>query len=97
MTDAAPPVIDPQIDVYGKDGRTSALADLIEFRAIKGLRMSAAELADLVVEMNWSSRPTRQIILTESDVDDAPEPLAGPSLRGCSTSVPRSWKTNTRS
>ncbi len=76
MTDASPSVIDPKIDVYGRDGRTGAIADLIEFRAIKGIRTSAADLADLVVQMDWASLPKRQVLLDASDVDEAPEPLA---------------------
>lgn len=69
-------LIDPQIDIYGTDGRTGALADLLEFRAVKGHAMSAADLADLIADMGWTSKPTRQIIMGEADEDGAADPLA---------------------
>jgi hypothetical protein len=70
------PLIDPRIDVYGKDGRTGALADLLEFRTIKGNGMSAADLADLITEMGWTDKPKRQIIVEGDDENDAADPLA---------------------
>jgi len=73
---ATPPLIDPQIDIYGTDGRTGALADLLEFRAIKGHGMSLADLVDLIDNMGWTRKPTRQIITAAEDEDDAADPLA---------------------
>lgn len=75
MSEPPTPLIDPKIDIYGTDGRTAALADLVEFRAAKGRGMSVADLADLISEMGWTSRPSRQLIMTEDD-DDAADPLA---------------------
>jgi len=69
-------LIDPRIDAYGVDGRTGALADLIEFRAIKGQGMSVADLADLIYNMGWTAKPTRQIITASEDEEDAADPLA---------------------
>lgn len=76
MTTTPVPLIDPKIDIYGKDGRTGALADLLEFRAIKGNNMSVADLADLITEMGWTSKPKRQIIVEGDDENDAADPLA---------------------
>ncbi|KQT90800.1 hypothetical protein ASG49_13745 [Marmoricola sp. Leaf446] len=75
MTGTSSPLIDPRIDVYGKDGRTGALADLIEFRAIKGHGMAVADLVDLISNMGWTSKPTRQII-TGHPEDENPDSLA---------------------
>lgn len=69
-------LIDPKIDVYGKNGRTAALADLLEFRAIKGVSTSVADLADLIYEMGWTTKPTRLILIDVADDEDAAEPLA---------------------
>lgn len=76
MTEAPTPIIDPRIDAYGADGRTASLADLLEFRALKGQHMTAADLADLVVEMGWARRPTRRIIMDGDDGEEDPDPLA---------------------
>lgn len=76
MTGISPHAIAPKIDAYGKAGRTGALADLVEFRAIKGTSMTAADLADLVTDNGWTSKPLRQIVLAEDEEDDTPESLA---------------------
>lgn len=69
-------LIDPRIDVYGRDGRSGALADLVEFYAIKGLTLTVAELEDLIADMGWSRRPRTQIRFD----DDADGDGASPSL-----------------
>lgn len=71
MTIRCSSLIDPRIDVYGTDGRTGALADLMEVHAVKGEGMSAADLTDLIDNMGWTTRPTRQIITGEIDEEDA--------------------------
>lgn len=76
MTAASIPLIDPRIDAYGANGRTGALADLIEFRAIKGQGMAVADLADLIHDMGWTTKPTRQILTGDEDAEDAADPLA---------------------
>ncbi|WP_147795624.1 hypothetical protein [Cellulomonas sp. Y8] len=68
--------IDPRIDIYGGDGRSGALADFVEFRALNGVHNSVADLADLVKDMGWSSRPLRQIITTPDDEGDDPDSMA---------------------
>lgn len=76
MTSVPTYTIDPRIEVYGRAGRTAALADLIEFRSTKHLSMSSAELADLVVDNGWSSKPLRQIVMADDGEDDTPDSLA---------------------
>lgn len=71
MTTFPSPLIDPRIDVYGKDGRTGALADLIEFRAIKSHGMAVADLADLINNLGWTTKPTRQIITGNPEDEDS--------------------------
>lgn len=75
MTVASLPLIDPKIDIYGSDGRTAALADLVEVRAINGVLTTAADLADLVADMGWTNKPLRLIEDGKGD-EERPESLA---------------------
>ncbi|TCC20093.1 hypothetical protein [Kribbella speibonae] len=68
-------VIEPDIDIYGKYIRVSALADYLEIAALADRRVTEASLADIIVDNEWVRRPTRQFIHPEN-VDEDPGELS---------------------
>lgn len=66
-------VIEPNIDIYGKYARISALADYIEIAALADIRITEASLADMIVDNEWVRRPVRQFITPENVNEDPGE------------------------
>lgn len=49
-----PTKVEPDLEMYGKYGRVSALADYLELLALLGLRANKAELADYISDNSWT-------------------------------------------
>lgn len=69
-TSPVSPSIEPDIDIYGKYARASALADYVEVAALKGKRITRAALADRIVDNEWVTRPRRQFLHAEDPEED---------------------------
>ena len=50
------PVLEPDLDAYGRLARRTALADILELQALRDVSSSAAELADFVRDSQWLRR-----------------------------------------
>lgn len=55
-------VLIPDIDAYGGDSRTSALADVLEMQAFSQTSMNTAQLADYVADAGWARRRANKFI-----------------------------------
>jgi hypothetical protein len=62
----------PNIDWYGRYGTASAIADYLEIASIAGIRLTRAEVVDLIDDSGWSRRVTREHY-TSIGEDDADE------------------------
>ncbi len=66
--------LSPDVDVYGKYARVSALADYVELLALKERPISEAQLSDLIEENDWSIEESisRAGVIAPAAADDDP-------------------------
>ncbi|GGO72164.1 hypothetical protein [Nocardioides deserti] len=87
--------ITPDLEAYGRYARSSAIADWLELAALKGRRVTRAQLEDLFHDYGWTTKKPQQFITVEDDFDE--EDSNGSSGADYYSDVPELWSESIHS